>query len=92
MLMFGQEDTFFIRLHGWFQNHDFIFIAMEYAPHGDLEECVKENLPEPEVRTIAMQLVEALTLMHQKNFTHRDLKPSVSPLVLFENPLSLMNS
>ena len=65
---------------------------MEYAPHGDLEECVKENLPEPEVQTIAVQLVEALTLMHQKNFTHRDLKPSVSPLVLFENPLSLISS
>ena len=65
---------------------------MEYAPHGDLEECVKEKLSEPEVQAIALQLVEALTLMHEKNFTHRDLKPSVRPIVLFDDPSKLMNS
>jgi serine/threonine protein kinase len=50
---------------------------MEYAPYGDLEECVKESIPEQEAQTIAFQLIEALTIMHRKNFTHRDLKPSV---------------
>ena len=51
---------------------------MEYFPDGDLYDCVKTPLPEREVQVIAHQLAEALFSMHQKKFTHRDLKPSVS--------------
>ena len=53
---------------------------MEYFPNGDLLDCVTKALPEPEVQIISYQLIEALHLMHQKKFTHRDLKPSVSLL------------
>jgi serine/threonine protein kinase len=51
---------------------------MEYAPHGDLQDCVKQPLPEAEARTIIQQMVEALEILHSKNWAHRDLKPSVS--------------
>lgn len=51
---------------------------MEYAPHGDLQDCVKQPLPEAEARTIIQQIVEALEILHSKNWAHRDLKPSVS--------------
>ena len=54
---------------------------MEYFPNGDLLDCVTTALPEPEVQIISHQLIEALQLMHQKKFTHRDLKPSVSLLL-----------
>ena len=51
---------------------------MEYFPNGDLCNCVSTALAEEEVRIIAHQLTEALESMHQRKFTHRDLKPSVS--------------
>lgn len=51
---------------------------MEYLEHGDLHSCVSAPLPEHEAQAIAHQLLEALRLMHRKNFTHRDLKPNVS--------------
>ena len=51
---------------------------MEFIPNGDLYDCVDAPLPETEVQGISHQLIEALSLMHQKKFTHRDIKPSVS--------------
>ena len=51
---------------------------MEYFANGDLIKCVEKPLPELEVRIISYQLLAALQSMHQKNFAHRDLKPSVS--------------
>ena len=51
---------------------------MEYFPNGDLINCVEKPLPELEVRIISYQLLAALQSMHQKNFAHRDLNPSVS--------------
>ena len=51
---------------------------MEYFPNGDLADCVRSALPEQDVQIISHQLIEALQFMHQKKFTHRDLKPSVS--------------
>ena len=51
---------------------------MEYAQYGDLSNCVKEPLPEHEGRIIAQQIVEALEILHQRRWAHRDLKPSVS--------------
>ena len=51
---------------------------MEFFEHGDLASCISQPLPEEEAKTITCQVLEALDFMHQKNFTHRDLKPSVS--------------
>ena len=50
---------------------------MDYFPNGDLLNCVEKPLTESEVRIISYQLLLALQSMHQKNFAHRDLKPSI---------------
>lgn len=50
---------------------------MEYFPCGDLTNHVTEALAEGDARVISHQLAEALNFMHDKKFTHRDLKPSV---------------
>ena len=54
---------------------------MEYAQQGDLNDCVKKPLPEHEAKVIAQQIVEALEILHQRRWAHRDLKPSVSSSV-----------
>ena len=50
---------------------------MEYLRLGDLERYLGAPLPEAEACMVAEQLLEGLALMHENNFVHRDLKPSV---------------
>lgn len=54
-----------------------VCIAMEFAPYGDLQMCVKEPLPEDQVREIVRQVTTAVRILHKKDFAHRDLKPKV---------------
>jgi calcium/calmodulin-dependent protein kinase I len=58
---------------------------MEYLELGDLERYLKPRLSPAEARQITQQLLEGLGFMHDNNFAHRDLKPSVS------NYISLLN-
>jgi serine/threonine protein kinase len=51
---------------------------MEYLQLGDLEGHLKTSLSQIEARQITQQLLEGLEFMHNNNFAHRDLKPSVS--------------
>ena len=53
---------------------------MEYFQHGTLDLFISEALSEYEARIIAQQLLEGLRIMHEEQFTHRDLKPQVSRL------------
>ncbi|KAH7153360.1 kinase-like domain-containing protein [Dactylonectria macrodidyma] len=66
----------FTRSLGWFENEESLFITMEYIKYGDLQHYLTKPFPEPEVRQIALQIAEALQLMHDSGFAHRDLKPS----------------
>lgn len=79
-----QDDRFFIRLHGWFQDQKYFYIAMDYYPLGDLGTCLPEpqTLPESEAKEVASDINKALSMMHNYHFTHRDLKPSVTILHL----------
>jgi serine/threonine protein kinase len=65
-------------LYGWYADELNIYIAMEYAPYQDLQYCVQQALPEEEVKTITIQVLEALEALHARDWAHRDLKPSVS--------------
>jgi len=68
----------FVASSGWFDDDEFVFIAMEYFPLGDLEAYLDKPLPESQARQIAHQILEAIAFMHESGFAHRDLKPSVS--------------
>ncbi|KAJ3494127.1 hypothetical protein NLG97_g4278 [Lecanicillium saksenae] len=61
--------------YGWYESSDYIFIAMEYLEHGDLQRHLAPPLPEHEARLVATQVLEGLKFMHENGFTHRDLKP-----------------
>ncbi|KAI0177506.1 kinase-like domain-containing protein [Pestalotiopsis sp. NC0098] len=75
----------FVQSLGWYEDNDFVYIAMEYVDHGDLQERFGRCHPEVEVKSIASQLLEGLHFMHENGFTHRDLKPG-NILVLQPSP------
>jgi calcium/calmodulin-dependent protein kinase I len=50
---------------------------MEWAPYGDLEDCVLKPLLEVEFQQIISQISLAVVIMHERRFLHRDLKPKV---------------
>lgn len=54
-----------------------IMIVMEFVAGGDLGRLVHDHgaIPEPHVKTIAGQLVDALGYLHDNKITHRDVKP-----------------
>jgi hypothetical protein len=58
---------------------------MEYFPHGTLDIFLTPALVERDAQTIALQLLEGLRIMHEEQFTHRDLKPQVSGAHLVMN-------
>jgi serine/threonine protein kinase len=77
------ESELFIKFHGWYTSHQHLHIAMEYCGLGDLRsylfdegKCPQQHLPENAVRDIASQVLDALALMHEERFAHRDLKPA----------------
>ncbi|TVY18870.1 Ankyrin repeat domain-containing protein [Lachnellula arida] len=65
----------FVDFLGWYENDDFVFLAMEYLPLGDLSHWAKYSKSEGDLKTICQQLLEGLEIMHANGFMHRDLKP-----------------
>jgi serine/threonine protein kinase len=51
---------------------------MEYISQGHLRNYLKVERSESEAKVITRQLLEALVIIHQYGFAHRDLKPEVS--------------
>ncbi|CEO59898.1 hypothetical protein PMG11_04548 [Penicillium brasilianum] len=68
----------FVKSFGWYEGPRQLFITMEYLEIGDLFTylCEKPPLPEAEAKHITYQILDALTMMHQHEFAHRDLKPN----------------
>jgi len=75
-----KEAAVFVEFLNWFEDHDSVYLAMEYVPHGDLEDNIPpkgEPINELEIREIASQILRGLEIMHKEGFAHRDLKPKV---------------
>ncbi|KAK4148863.1 kinase-like domain-containing protein [Chaetomidium leptoderma] len=67
----------FVKLLGWYDTDDHLFIAMEYFPLGDLQQHMSKTGPMAEagVCVIIYQVLEGLHYMHREGFAHRDIKP-----------------
>ncbi|KAG0643276.1 kinase-like domain-containing protein, partial [Tuber brumale] len=68
--------SLFVEFLGWFENHETLYIAMEYLEEGDLTKHIGTPLPQETVRSISKQILEGLEVMHQQGITHRDIKPT----------------
>jgi serine/threonine protein kinase len=65
---------------GWYNWKDDICIVMNYFPHGDLQTYIQDRPPlaEPDAQTIISQVSRGLSIMHNGDIVHRDIKPQVS--------------
>ncbi|XP_066995531.2 uncharacterized protein [Anabrus simplex] len=66
-----------IRLHDVFETELEIIIVLEYAPGGDLQTIIDDNLVpfESDVVKFVRQLVEGLAYLHERKIAHLDIKP-----------------
>jgi serine/threonine protein kinase len=66
-----------VQIDTYFTHDDFPCIAMEYVPGKDLCKLVERRglLSETEALNYIRQVGEAVTLVHEKGFLHRDIKP-----------------
>lgn len=56
---------------------DYLYIIMEYVREGDLQAFLNQggSIKESLARTIAQQILSALSHLHRSKITHRDIKP-----------------
>jgi serine/threonine protein kinase len=56
---------------------DYLYIIMEYVRHGDLQLYLNKNGPmgELQAKSMARQILGALSYLHRKKIVHRDIKP-----------------
>lgn len=71
----------FADFYGWYLDSGYVYLSLEYFEHGDLHRCIgrlSQPLPEQEAKSIVHQVLNGVKCLHDRNFTHRDLKPNVS--------------
>lgn len=68
---------------------DFLYIIMEYVRQGDLQGYLNQGLMKEDVaRSMAQQILNALTYLHRSQITHRDIKPD-NILIADLNPFTV---
>lgn len=70
----------FVRSTGWFDTPKDITIVMEFCEYGDLGGYLRRRggrFSEMDAQETTRQIFQALEIMHDLGFTHRDLKPAV---------------
>jgi len=76
--MFPQYKCF-VGFHSSYEDVDYVYIAMEYIPIGDMSKTFADGYQwnESDTKTVIKQLLQGLAVMHKEGITHRDLKPEV---------------
>ena len=52
-----------------------VYLALEYAPGGDLSSLIGRMVPEVEVRRMGWEICRALDFCRKNGVVHRDIKP-----------------
>ena len=75
-----QQHEWFVRFYSSYEDANFVYIAMEYLPMGDMSKTFANDYRwnESDAKVVVEQLLYGLGAMHNAGITHRDLKPEVS--------------
>ena len=65
-----------MQIQSWFEDVELVYSAMEHFQYGDLQNYMNQNWSEVQVKNVASQLLEAIVIMHNNGFMHRDIKPA----------------
>ena len=89
LVSFGLWEVLTCRQYEWFvkfntsyEDDNFVYIAMEYFPLGDMSKTFVQSYRwnESDTKVVFEQLLRGLAVMHEAGITHRDLKPEVCAL------------
>lgn len=77
MLSACAESNRIVHLKDVFQNRHEIILVLEYAPGGDFQSVLDEDMVpfEEDVQGFLRQILEALEFIHDRNIAHLDIKP-----------------
>lgn len=68
-----------VTLHGVLEEHDYIFLVLQYCPGGDIFDFLTDGRTfcgdEKRIKSIFLQILNALEACHQAGIYHRDVKP-----------------
>ena len=76
-IMKGLRHENIVQYVDFHEYEQWVYIIMEYVPHGELSRYVQDKGPvsEEQARIITRQILHALDYLHRRNITHRDIKP-----------------
>lgn len=64
-----------IKLSGWFEDNDTIYLVLQYISGRDLSKYFKRDLPDKHnIAKIMLQIIDALQYCHSNHIIHRDMK------------------
>jgi serine/threonine protein kinase len=78
LAMVASRHKYTIRLDDFHSVGQVSYLAMEYAPHGDLRKYINSQsgkLPIIQIERFFLQIAESLAFMHKAGILHRDIKP-----------------
>jgi serine/threonine protein kinase len=78
LAMVSARHQYVIRLDDFYSVGELCYLAMEFAPFGDLRRYIQGTggtLLIPQAKTFLMQTAEALEFIHNAGILHRDMKP-----------------
>ena len=71
------DSEWLVKLLYSFQDHKFLYLAMEYVPGGDLRSLLRTigSLTPENAAFYTAQMIQSIATLHGMGFFHRDIKP-----------------
>ncbi|KAK9711813.1 Serine/threonine-protein kinase MRCK alpha, variant 2 [Basidiobolus ranarum] len=80
ILTLGKSSKWIPKLHTAFQDHENLYLVMEYAPGGDLFSLLAKRdepiLDEEAAKFYIAEIILAVADLHTMGYVHRDIKPN----------------